>query len=297
MKAAQKIDENGFSDPTQGAGAIPPSEMPYLDGKRIVFPRRTILVSIAERTGDDLPPDWRWRRYRRARERGEVTAGDAASEVAALIRLGLDARLSVEETGEELDPAQNARLCDAVRWALCVRRNYGPARWQLEARILSGEQEAANAQHGADLRHYVFHELFFDVRGRREHADWVIREILVPAALRGPTEDDFLWKGLAWKHGERSIADIHPLIGDNPSLELLCLHARLRQAIAVAESLGFTPEVLVPLLSGAYGEEAAAAVSEDNEAAPADLPPGLQAVQAAAKWQQRTLESNRRMIG
>jgi len=80
-----------------------------------------------------------------------------------------------------------------------------PTRWAIEARILAGETDAEIAQKlGCEPEVVAAYEaVFFDVREKLPHQEYIVNVVMAEAVTRGLTERqyDLLWKMFGYKGG------------------------------------------------------------------------------------------------
>jgi len=87
-----------------------------------------------------------------------------------------------------------------------------PTRWAIEARILAGEtDESIAAKLGIEPSVVAaFAHVFFDIREKMAHTDYILNVVLADAVTRGLSERqyDLLWKLMGYHGGEHTLSAI-----------------------------------------------------------------------------------------
>ena len=127
------------------------------------------------------PLDWRWQAAREVvPERREAGTNDASLETLALFQRALNrahsaaARRRVARDWPELSAAHRLRSADAPRW-------------EVEARILAGQDDATIAARCGLTSGAVrlYHDAFFDVRPKLRARDWITFRAIDPEGQGG----------------------------------------------------------------------------------------------------------------
>lgn len=140
-----------------------------------------------------LPVDWRWQRAVWLVE--NTGTRRAASDVDdPYVRLAKRFRRRWNRTPS---PAGQQKLClqfPGVYYAWQIyKRSDCDDRWNIEARLLAGQDPAEIAQRQKCKPEVIFwfEKLFFNVSDKLNHRDYLVNRVLGPAVHRGITERDF----------------------------------------------------------------------------------------------------------
>lgn len=153
-------------------------------------------------------PNWRWQRAVQIDAGGpKATRALDGEDGFAFIRRALRFKRHLDRAS-----ADHNALCALIHrdadlfWAHDMwAADKAPTRWAVEARILAGEtDEEIAAKIGTDPGVIaVYANVFFDVREKMQHTDYVVNVIMADAVTRGLQERhyDLLWKLLGFQGG------------------------------------------------------------------------------------------------
>jgi hypothetical protein len=153
------------------------------------------------------PPDFRWKRAAWLRTQGKYTRHNRDDEHTILAKRY---QALYEKAVTPLQLAYLAEKMPGIYYAHQVyRRDEQDDRWTVEARLLAGQtpQEVADRCGITAEVVFWFETLFFDVRHRLGHIDWIANRVLGPAAHRGiwEREYDLLLKLYGWLYGPQGV--------------------------------------------------------------------------------------------
>jgi hypothetical protein len=153
-------------------------------------------------------PHWRWLRAVQI-DGGGKRAGRKrdGAEGFTWIRRAVQLKRHYERAGNNPDALYALHARDReLFWAHSMwLEDKTPTRWSIEARVLAGETDEQIADRlGTDpgvVNAYV--NVFFDVRGKLKHTDYVVNVIMAEAVTRGLQERqyDLLWKLMGYHGG------------------------------------------------------------------------------------------------
>jgi hypothetical protein len=153
-------------------------------------------------------PHWRWLRAMQI-DGGGPRASRAADgeEGFTWVRRAVRLKRHFEQAGNRHDALYALMHRDReLFWAHSMWADErAPTRWGIEARVLAGETDAEIADKvGTDagiINAYV--NVFFDVREKMRHVDYIVNVVMADAVTRGLQERhyDLLWKMLGYHGG------------------------------------------------------------------------------------------------
>lgn len=154
-------------------------------------------------------PHWRWLRAAQIDAGGpKATKNLDGPDGCVWIRRASRMKRRWEKAGNRPDATYAALLRDRdMFWAHSIwAEEKNPTRWAIEARVLAGESDAQIAHKLGTTEEVVaaYINVFFDVREKMQHMDYVLHVILSDAVTRGLQERhyDLLWKMLGYQGGE-----------------------------------------------------------------------------------------------
>jgi uncharacterized membrane protein len=111
----------------------------------------------------------------------------------------------MDRRGGDPEHPRLAKLDPAVLGALRLSRGDERSRWEIEARLLAGQDSSGIAARTGVEAEIVtaFEALSYDVRDRLHASDWILAECLGLRAVTGYTESDvdLIWKIFAYTFG------------------------------------------------------------------------------------------------
>jgi hypothetical protein len=153
-------------------------------------------------------PHWRWARACEIDAGGHKTTKQLDGPDGFMwIRRALRTKRRIARAGDRQDALYAAMLRDKdMFWAHSIwAEDKNQMRWALEARVLAGESNEDIAEKIGSEPEIVnaFVNVFYDVRGKLRHQDYVQGVILGDAVTRGLSERhyDLLWKMIALQGG------------------------------------------------------------------------------------------------
>jgi hypothetical protein len=153
-------------------------------------------------------PHWRWLRAVQIDGGGKRASRKRdGADGFTWIRRAVQLKRHYERAGNRADALDALHARDReLFWAHSMwAEDKTPTRWAIEARVLAGETDAQIADRlGTDpgvVSAYV--NVFFDVRGKLRHTDYVVNVVMAEAVTRGLQERqyDLLWKLMGYHGG------------------------------------------------------------------------------------------------
>lgn len=154
-------------------------------------------------------PHWRWLRAMQIDSGGPRASKNLDGPAGfTWIRRASRMKRHWEQANNRPNAVYAAMLRDKdMFWAHSIwAEEKNPTRWAIEARVLAGESNAQIAYKLGTTEDVVgaYVNVFFDVREKMQHMDYVLNVILSDAVTRGLQERhyDLLWKMLGYQGGE-----------------------------------------------------------------------------------------------
>ena len=185
--------------------------------------------------------DWRWQEALHLVERGRrLLRGSADAETLAAARFA--------RAWHGCATAVERRQCEKD-WSTYITAHHlyehaGPKGWEIEGRLLAGQEDQAIAErcglHPQTVRRYE--ALFFNIRGRLHARDWISSRVIGSGLRNGFPKDDLrgLWQAYGYSGGVRVLEVVIAVSQEKPLPEWACAvtaeqphvdEAALRQAI------------------------------------------------------------------
>jgi len=155
--------------------------------------------------------DWKWQRAEHYLQlqadggRDKPTLTKDGSGNVSWLNAAMDFRRALEAAEDEQQLARVADAHPAMFWAHRAYEHGRSIRWTMEARILAHETDHEIAFRTGCAEEVVaaYHALFFDVRPKLKHQDYIVNIVIGDAIHRGLSdrEYDLLWKLCAYQGG------------------------------------------------------------------------------------------------
>jgi len=150
-------------------------------------------------------PDWRWRRACELATMGEDWPRCADNDCQVLHAARFRCSVMHADDGPILRQLRRRKPAQYAAWCAYTDPGSARARWELEARLLTGDSDEVIARRIPLKPDAIacYESWFYNVRDRLDQWDWVFQQLLFPLlpASKGDQEFEYLWKHYGFTGG------------------------------------------------------------------------------------------------